>query len=302
MAKDNTSPPLPLFFNQPFFFLFHSTEQVNDSMDKLKELSSKAEDLIDRVGQPLKPHIPLIARFLIVATFLEDTLRIFTQWSDQVQFMQDFRHFPKGLSHLFLGLNIITMMACSGLIIVKRYQEYAVYGLLGVVIAQGLGYGLIFNLSFFLRNLSVMGGLLMVLSDALPKGKQMFAALPQLSESNRRTYLQLAGRILLIFLFVGSAFHGEWSWMRVFVSVYGLVACVMVAVGFKAKWSAMFLVLFLSVFNIFINNFWSVTHTHLKRDFLKYDFFQTLSTVGGFLLLVSTGPGLYSVDEKKKAF
>lgn len=194
------------------------------------------------------------------------------------------------------------MLAGSVLVIARRYQDYAVYGLLGVVVAQAFGYGLIFDLNFFLRNLSVIGGLVMVLSDSVAKQRRMFAALPQLSESNRRTYLQLAGRILLIFLFIGSAFHGEWSLIRILVSILGAVACIMVAVGFKAKWSAMFLVLFLSVFNVLINNFWSISHSSFKRDFLKYDFFQTLSIVGGFLLLVSMGPGGYSIDEKKKEF
>jgi hypothetical protein len=36
----------------------------------------------------LKPHLPTIGRFLIVVTFLEDSLRIVTQWSDQVWFLQ----------------------------------------------------------------------------------------------------------------------------------------------------------------------------------------------------------------------
>jgi uncharacterized membrane protein YphA (DoxX/SURF4 family) len=45
----------------------------------------------------------------------------------------------------------------------------------------------------------------------------------------------------------------------------------MVAVGFKAKWSASFLVALLSIFNVFINNWWSVHHAHPQRDFLKYD-------------------------------
>ncbi|KAI9310112.1 SURF4 family-domain-containing protein [Dichotomocladium elegans] len=275
---------------------------MSDLKQQVESFSAKAEEFIDKIGQPLKPYIPAIGRFLIVVTFLEDALRITTQWPDQIAYMQDHRHFPRGLSHLFLGLNVIVMLACSGFVVARRYTDYAVYGLLGVVVAQALGYGLIFDLSFFLRNLSVIGGLVMVLSDSLGKQRRMFAALPQLSESNRRTYLQLAGRILLIFLFIGSAFHGDWSIIRTIVSLLGLAACVMVAVGFKAKLSAMFLVLFLSVFNVLINNFWSVTNNHFKRDFLKYDFFQTLSIVGGFLLLVSMGPGGYSIDEKKKEY
>ena len=65
---------------------------------------------------------------------------------------------------------------------------------------------------------------------------------------------QLAGRILLIFLFIGFIFQGNWSFARVLVSIVGLGACIMVAVGFKAKYSASFLVALLSIFNVFINN------------------------------------------------
>lgn len=35
--------------------------------------------------------LPAIGRFLIVVTFLEDALRIVTQWSDQLHYLQDFR-------------------------------------------------------------------------------------------------------------------------------------------------------------------------------------------------------------------
>ena len=101
--------------------------------------------------------------------------------------------------------------------------------------------------------------------------------------------------------------------------VVGAVACVMVAVGFKAKWSAIILVMILSVFNILVNNFWTVSYgclakyrnanvtlqlhqNHPHKDFAKYDFFQILSIVGGLLLLVNMGPGQVSFDEKKKVY
>ena len=150
------------------------------------------------------------------------------------------------------------MTASSILVIIRKHSEYAVVGLVCVVVAQALGYGLISDLNFFLRNLSVMGGLLMVLSDSWVRQRFAPAGLPQIDERDRKMYFQLAGRVLLIFLFIGFVFAGEWSFGRVIVIIVGAVACVMVAVGFKAKWSAIILVMILSIFNILVNNFWTV--------------------------------------------
>jgi len=194
------------------------------------------------------------------------------------------------------------MSTCATLVIMRRYSEYAVIGLLAVVVIQALGYGLIFDLNFFLRNLSVMGGLLMVLGDSAVKKSRAFAGLPSIDEKDKKMYIQLAGRILLIFLCIGFVFAGEWGLGRVVVSLFGLVACVMVVVGFKAKLSAILLVVLLSVFNILVNNFWTLHPHHPHKDFAKYDFFQILSIVGGLLLLVNMGPGSISVDEKKKVY
>lgn len=151
------------------------------------------------------------------------------------------------------------MITCSVLVITRKHSDYAVFGLMGVVVAQALGYGLIFDLNFFLRNLSVLGGLIMVLSDSWVRKTKAFAGLPTLDEKDRKMYFQLAGRVLLIFLFIGFVFSGSWSIWRVIVSLLGAGACVMVVVGFKAKFSATLLVVILSVFNLFVNNFWTVS-------------------------------------------
>lgn len=37
-------------------------------------------------------YLPAIGRFLIVVTFLEDALRIVTQWSDQLSYLNEHRH------------------------------------------------------------------------------------------------------------------------------------------------------------------------------------------------------------------
>lgn len=73
----------------------------------MREYTSKIEDLIDHYTQPIKPHLPALGRFLIVVTFLEDALRIVTQWSDQKYYLQRHRGFPWGISHLFLLANVI---------------------------------------------------------------------------------------------------------------------------------------------------------------------------------------------------
>lgn len=78
------------------------------------------------------------------------------------------------------------MLVGSGAVISKRYSEFAVGGLLGVVVLQAVGYGLIFDLNFFLRNLSVIGGLLMVFSDSMYTRKNVFAGIPSLSETDRK--------------------------------------------------------------------------------------------------------------------
>jgi len=271
-------------------------------LDQIREQTSKIEDWLDTLSEPVKPYLPAIGRFLIVVTFIEDALRIMTQWSDQLLYLHDYRHIPYGLTHLFLLINVCAMITCSTLVIARKYSDYAVAGLIGVVVTQALGYGLIFDLNFFLRNLSVMGGLLMVLSDSWVQKSKAFAGLPEIDEKDRKMYFQLAGRVLLIFLFVGFVFSGKWSIWRVIVALLGFVACVMVVVGFKAKFSATMLVVILSVFNLLVNNFWTLHEHHPHKDFAKYDFFQILSIVGGLLLLVNSGPGKYSIDEKKKVY
>jgi hypothetical protein len=89
---------------------------MSDVKEQIQQFSSKAEDLLDTIGQPLKPYIPAISRFLIVATFLEDSLRIITQWGDQVFYMQNHRGFFWGLSHLFLAINVVVSDLLSAIV------------------------------------------------------------------------------------------------------------------------------------------------------------------------------------------
>ncbi|KAJ3034600.1 ER-derived vesicles protein ERV29 [Rhizoclosmatium globosum] len=202
------------------------------------------------------------------------------------------------------------MISCSTLAVLKKKTEFSVCGLFAVVASQCWGYGLFFNRSWMLRSISVSGGLLMLLADALSasKKRELFAPLllnsvtDPMNSHKKSNYLQLLGRSLLVALFLGFMVAGEMSITRLVVAAVSFVGCVMVVLGFKAKWSAWILLTFLSVSNLVLNNWWTLHHEDPKRDFQKFDFFQTLSVMGGFLLLVNSGPGGLSMDEKKKDF
>ncbi|KAJ3397695.1 hypothetical protein HDU92_004111 [Lobulomyces angularis] len=176
----------------------------------------------------------------------------------------------------------------SALAIAKKKTEIGVGLLFSSVIIQTFGYGLLFNFSVLMRNLSIIGGLLMLLADSLNASKRttIYAGLPNINQKDKSIFL----------------LNGEFTVTRVLVIVVSFFSCVMVVIGFKAKYSAWLLIAVLSVGNFLLNNWWSLHHQDHLRDFIKYDFFQTLSIMGGFLLLANIGAGEFSMDEKKKNF
>ena len=86
------------------------------------------------------------------------------------------------------------MTVGSILAIAKKHTDYAVIGIFGVMISQAIGYGLLFDTAFFFRNLSIAGGLIMLLADYYnsSKKKNIFAGIPSLNETDKATYLQVS--------------------------------------------------------------------------------------------------------------
>ena len=151
----------------------------------------------------------------------------------------------------------------------------------------------------FNRNLSLSGALLLLLAESSGEVKTMFAGLPSMGINQRQNYMQLAGRVLVVFMFL-TLFKFDLSPLRIIMLVGGAVLTTCVFIGYKTKLAAIVLVILLAILNVVLNSFWSIPYNRIMRDFVKYDFFQTLSVIGGLLFVVALGPGGVSVDERKR--
>lgn len=273
-------------------------------LEQFEEVSKKVEDVIDTYSRPLKPYVPSIGRAFIVATFFEDSIRIFSQWSEQVYYLHSYRHIWKWLTVLFLLVNIVVMVISLTLLVLRKMPEASTIALVCVVFFQGLFYGLMLDGQFILRNMSVIGGLILAFSDSLVRDKRLMsmAGLPMVKNQDNKKYFLLAGRLLLVLLFLGFVFSAKLSIGRVLVILVGFAACSSIVVGYKAKFAAFILTVLLFIYNMWVNQFWNFPSGDSNRDFLKYEFFQTLSIVGGLLIIVNAGAGEFSLDEKKKIY
>jgi ER-derived vesicles protein len=140
---------------------------------------------------------------------------------------------------------------------------------------------------------------MLLLVEAKPDAKSLFAGVPTLGDNKPKNYMQFAGRILLIVMFL-TIIRIDFHPIHMCINILGTILIVLVAIGYKTKLSAFTLVIMLSILNIVANPFWTIESDKPLHDFLKYDFFQTMSVIGGLLFIVALGPGGVSLDEHKK--
>jgi len=105
------------------------------------------------------------------------------------------------------------------------------------------------------------------------KDRSLFPGVPSLGENKPKEYLQLAGRVLIVFMFI-TLLKFEVTPMQIMQNVIGSILMILVTVGYKTKLSALVLVLWLTILNFYFNAWWNIPSYKPMRDFLKYDFFQ----------------------------
>merc|ERR1711892_668918 len=247
-----------------------------------KEWLSWAEDKADLIARKGKHILPIVARACLVSTFFEDGFRMWTQWNEQREYMDISWGCGWFLATLFVVINLIGQLGAVAMVLTRFKVDIACGILFFVVILQTIAYSILWDLQFLFRNLALIGALLLVLAESRVEGKSL-----------------LAGGILLVFMFL-TLLRFEMSAMQIIQNLVGSLLMVLVTVGYKTKLSALVLVTWLNILNFYFNAWWTIPAYKPMRDFLKYDFFQTLSVIGGLLMVVSLGPGGVSMDEQKK--
>jgi len=258
-----------------------------------------AEDFADQAIKKGKHILPTVARLCLISTFLEDGLRMWFQWSEQREYMNMSWGCGVFLATLFVFVNLVGQLGGCVMVIIRYRVGIACGVLFFIVVLQTLAYSILWDIQFLLRNLALIGALLLVLAESRGEAKSLFAGVPSMGDNKPKNYLQLTGRILLAFMFI-TIIRFEFNFFQLVVDFVGSALMVMVTIGFRTKLSALILVLLLTVLNFYYNAWWNIPDYKPLRDFLKYDFFQTLSVIGGLLMIVYLGAGAVSMDERKK--
>ncbi|RMB93376.1 hypothetical protein DUI87_30071 [Hirundo rustica rustica] len=261
--------------------------------------AEKALQLFDVFLRVTKQYLPHVARLCLISTFLEDGIRMWLQWSEQRDYIDGTWNCGYFLASIFVFLNLFGQLSGCILVLSRNFVQYACFGLFGIIALQTIAYSILWDLKFLMRNLALGGGLLLLLAESRSEGKSMFAGVPTMRESSPKQYMQLGGRVLLVLMFM-TLLHFDLNFFYVLQNIVGTALIILVAIGFKTKLAALTLVIWLFGINIYFNAFWTIPAYKPMHDFLKYDFFQTMSVIGGLLLVVALGPGGVSMDEKKK--
>ena len=127
-----------------------------------------------------------------------------------------------------------------------------------------------------------------------------------------RGILALAGRLLIVAIFALSAANDVThfdetvaqmklhrvpypEWMLPGAIIFLIVGSISVFVGFKARFGALLLLIFLGLASYFFHNFWDMTDP-AQRQMQMIEFLKNLSMAGAMVFVIAVGAGPFSFD------
>lgn len=277
------------------------------ALELLRSLSSQPlmaalNSRISRLKRLARPIAPGLTRALVASTFVEDGFRTLFELPSQIAFFSTALGIPSVLSRFVIIIAVLTSLASTTMFLLPRTTARGAKALLGCVLYQQLVYGrhsalTAGNFGFLVRNACMAGTLALFLTKNTPEPALPGAGTGARLRKGARDNAALLVRILFALACFEMFDVVGWGWALVIVPA----ACALV-VGFQAEICAILLIFFYTLGAAVANPFWSVSVTSKEmlhmRDLMRYEFLQTVSILGGLLLVIMSGPGAFSVDSK----
>jgi len=266
-------------------------------------LLEQAEAWSEQCLAKTKHLLPHLGRLCLCSTFIEDGIRMFTQWGEQRDYIDSTWGCGWFLAVCFVLINLFGQLGASFLILARKQVIPACYCLFGIILFQTVAYSILWDIKFLARSLSLAGAVLLLLADNQKDAGNVFNSVPLFDDpsKSRKSYMLLSGRILLVLMFV-SLLHFNMKPLEVVRNIIGITMIILITIGFKTKLMSVVMVIWLMGLNLIFNDFWKHRTASIMYDFKKYDFFQTMTVVGGLLILIVIGPGGLSYDQRKKMY
>ncbi|EDW84767.1 uncharacterized protein Dwil_GK18983 [Drosophila willistoni] len=260
---------------------------------------AQLEDRVHEMSRRCRPILPHVARLCLIATYMEDALRMWFQWAEQRDFVQVHLECSQAFAVLIVFINLVGQLVGCGFILARVWVNFAVTLLAGLILLQVHVYAMPVQLKLILRNFSLFGGLLLIHAEAkdLDRIYNAGAGVPLLVNRRPQYLMQLTGRILLALMYL-SLLQLHFGPLECILNAFGLTLMAFVVVGYRTRLAAFLLALILTIWNLYTNCWWLVEG--YKMDYVKYNCFHTFSVVGGLLMVVVLGPGHVSLEQYKK--
>lgn len=277
------------------------------ALDTLRKLNQHPAVLIAnvhvaRLKRAARPIAPTLTRLLVASTFVEDSIRTLFEMKKQMIFFSRALGIPYKTSVLIILLAIFLTLVSVALFLLPPTAAFGAKALLLCVAYQQLVYGrhsaiTTGNLGFFVRNACMAGTLALFLT--VPKHAPE-PSLPGMSVKLRKSARDNAA--LLVRILFAFACLEMFDVIGYLWSLLIIPAAVALVIGYQVELCAILLLVFYAVGAAVANPFWSINITSDEllemRHLMRYEFLQTISILGGLLLVIMSGPGAFSVDSK----
>jgi putative oxidoreductase len=125
-------------------------------------------------------------------------------------------------------------------------------------------------------------------------------------------WAQVVGRVALVAIFIASGLGKLAGWrgtvayagskgvsetLLAIATALELIGAVSVLVGFKARWGALALIIFLVPVTLVFHNFWAVPAAQQQMEMVN--FLKNLAICGGLLIVFGRGAGAFSIDSSR---